>query len=267
MEDLDPVTSSRAHAASQLADLHALGLDWDGPVVFQSERFHRYDAAIDHLRSEGLVYECYCTRREIAEASAAPNGPLPDGAYPGTCRTLTDTERAVRRNEGRRFALRLRTNGEIVGFHDEIHGPYEAAVDDVVLRRNDGMPAYNLAVVVDDAAQGISQVVRADDLLSSTPRQIQLGRLLGYSQLRYAHIPLVVNRDGARLAKRDGAVTLADLSDLGVEPSRLLSLLGESLGLNASGEHVTPSVLLSSFSPASMPTAPWVFDPATALQH
>jgi len=231
MEDLDRVTSSPKHAERQLADLAALGIDWDGPVLFQSERFDHYRAAIDELRAHGRVYPCYCTRREIAAAAAAPHGPV--GGYPGTCRDLTPAERADREAAGRPPALRLRTDGERIGFVDRIAGPYEGAVDDVVLARADGVPAYNLAVVVDDAAQGVTQVVRGDDLLESTPRQIMLQRLLGLPQPEYAHIPLVVDGDGRRLAKRAGAantaITLADLVARGATPPAVAVALAQSL--------------------------------------
>ncbi len=216
MEDLDRVTSSAAHERRQLADLASIGLDWDGPVVRQSERFDRYHAALDKLRDDGLVYPCYCTRREIqAEiegAARAPHGLLADGAYPGTCRTLSTAQRAGRLAAGRRPALRLRTDGERIEFIDQLAGPCAGLVDDVVLARADGVPAYNLAVVVDDAAQGVTQVVRGDDLLSSTPRHIHLQRLLGLPTPTYLHVPLVIGADGQRLAKRHGAVTLAELA-------------------------------------------------------
>ena len=190
----------------------------------QSERFELYRAAIERFRDVGLVYPCYCTRREIRveieEAPRAPHVHRPDGAYPGTCRDLTDAERAARERAGRRPALRLRTNGEVIELVDGIAGPFSGAVDDVVLARADGVPAYNLAVVVDDAAQGVTQVVRGDDLLSSTPRQVHLQRLLGLPQPEYLHVPLVLGEDGQRLAKRHGAVTLDDLAAAGWSAAR-----------------------------------------------
>ena len=144
------------HEQAQLDDLAALGLDWDGDVVRQSDRFALYDDAIDRLAAGGLVYECFCTRREIqleiAESAAAPHGP--PGSYPGTCRDLDDEARAAHRASGRRPAVRLRSDRSLVTVHDTFAGDYEAIVDDVVLRRNDGVPAYNLAVVVDDGLQG-----------------------------------------------------------------------------------------------------------------
>lgn len=253
MEDLDRVTSSPRIAARQLADLDALGIDWDGPVVFQSERFDRYRAAIDALTAMGRVYPCYCTRREIqaeiAAASAAPHGP--SGGYPGTCRDLTAAERAAREAEGRPAALRLRTDGERFRFVDAIVGPYEGAVDDVVLARADGVPAYNLAVVVDDAAQGVTQVVRGDDLLDSTPRQIFIHGLLGHTPPEYAHVPLVVDAAGQRLAKRAGAahtaITLTELVAGGAEPRRVAAALGRSLGLPIDAS-ATPADLVEAFA-------------------
>ena len=260
MEDLDRVTSSVDHERRQLGDLAALGLDHDGEVVRQSERFDRYRAEIERLRAAGLVYECFCTRREIrAEieaAASAPHAHLPDGAYPGTCRDLTDDERRARRDAGRSPALRLRTDGESITVHDVLAGEFVGAVDDVVLARADGVPAYNLAVVVDDIAQGVTQVVRGDDLLSSTPRQVLLYRLLDGVPPEYLHVPLVVGADGQRLAKRHGAVTLSELAADGWSPTDVLGALGRSLGLAGRGDAVTLDLLLSRYDPARLPTRP-----------
>ena len=250
MEDLDRVTSSPAHEAQQLADLAAIGLDWDGAVVRQSERFDRYHDAIATLTAAGLTYECFCTRREIREAASAPHGPAPDGAYPGTCRDLTEAERS-RRRDHRPAALRLRADGETVAVDDVLAGPFTGAVDDVVLRRNDGVPAYNLAVVVDDAAQGVTAVVRGDDLLDSTPRQVHLQRLLGIARPRYAHVPLVVGPGGQRLAKRDGAVTLAELAAEGVGAGAVAAGLARSLGVPVTGQ-VSPEDLVARFDLAAL---------------
>ena len=260
MEDLDRVTSSVEHERRQLADLATLGLDWDGEVVRQSERFDRYCAEIDRLRADGRVYECFCTRREIrAEIEAAASAPhthLPDGAYPGTCRELTDADRQSRREAGRTPALRLRTHGESITVHDVLVGEFVGAVDDVVLARADGVPAYNLAVVVDDIAQGVTQIVRGDDLLSSTPRQVLLYRLLGAALPEYLHVPLVLGADGQRLAKRHGAVTMADLARGGWGERAVLGALGRSLGLAARGEEPTLDVLLDRYEPALLPSQP-----------
>ncbi|WP_338770675.1 tRNA glutamyl-Q(34) synthetase GluQRS [Nocardia vulneris] len=259
VEDLDRVRPGAEQR--QLADLAAIGLDWDGPVVRQSERLPLYQAAIDRLTAAGRTYECFCTRREIQQAVTAPHGPM--GAYPGTCRTLTAQARAAFLAEGRSAALRLRSTATEFEIVDELHGRYRGAVDDVVLRRGDGVPAYNLAVVVDDAAQGVDQVVRGDDLLSSTPRQAYLATLLELPVPRYAHVPLVLNTEGKRLAKRDGAVTLADQLALGNTPEQIVAAIAASLGYAATSS----AELLDSFDPAHLPREPWILDGNGLLQR
>ena len=255
VEDLD---RARAGAEEvQLRDLAAVGLDWDGEVVRQTGRGALYEAAIARLTAAGLTYECYCTRREIQEAPSAPHAPL--GAYPGTCRDLSEAERARRRAE-RPAAVRLRSSVTEWAVDDTLHGRYAGIVDDFVLRRNDGVVAYNLAVVVDDAEQGVDQVVRGDDLLPSTPRQAYLAGLLGVPVPEYAHVPLVLNAHGRRLAKRDGAVTLAELAAAGVPPERVTGLLLASLGLPRT-LHQARGV----FRPEDLPRDPWVMDPAELL--
>jgi glutamyl-tRNA synthetase len=253
VDDLDRVR--RGAEQRQLADLASIGLDWDGPVTHQSERLEHYHDAVARLTATNLVYECYCTRREIQQAASAPHAP--QGAYPGTCRELTAAQRAERRAQGRPPALRLRAQVRDFVVDDLLHGRYRGLVDDMVLQRGDGTPAYNLAVVVDDAEQGIDQVVRGDDLLPSSPRQAYLATLLGLPAPEYAHVPLVVNTEGKRLAKRDGAVTLADQQALGHSPADVLAALAESLGLHG----CTPAALLDSFDPARLPREPWMFAP------
>jgi glutamyl-tRNA synthetase len=263
VEDLDRVRARSA--ARQLADLAAIGLTWDDEPVYQSQRYDGYDAALAALAARGLTYECYCSRREIAEAASAPQNDSgrdgPPNAYPGTCRNLTESERARRRSDGRPPAIRLRAGVASYTVFDVLAGEITGAVDDVVLRRGDGIPAYNLAVVVDDAAQGIDQVVRGDDLLPSAPRQAYLGQLLGLPQPTYAHVPLALGVGGRRLAKRDGAVTLADLAAHGWTPPRVLALIASSLGLAGPGDGVTPEDLLERFDPTALPRTPWVVDP------
>ncbi|WP_422934430.1 tRNA glutamyl-Q(34) synthetase GluQRS [Sinomonas sp. P47F7] len=250
VEDLD---RARAGAEEvQLRDLAAIGIDWDGPVVRQTERSALYGAALRRLAGGGLTYECFCTRREIQEAPSAPHAP--QGAYPGTCRDLTEEQRERRRAE-RPAAIRLRAGVTEWAVTDVLHGRYSGLVDDFVLRRNDGVVAYNLAVVVDDAEQGVDQVVRGDDLLSSTPRQAYLAGLLGYRVPEYAHVPLVLNSSGRRLAKRDGAVTLAELAEAGAPAERVTAALLESVGLPGS----LPDAL-AAFNPAALPREPWVLD-------
>jgi len=260
MEDLDLVTSSVDHERRQLDDLAAIGLDWDGEVIRQSERFDLYRDQIERLRRAGRVYECFCTRREIREeieaAARAPHVHLPDGAYPGTCRNLTEAERRERSGSGRHPALRLRTDGEVFTVDDRLAGEFTGAVDDVVLARADGVPAYNLAVVVDDIAQGVDQVVRADDLLPSTPRQVLLHHLLGAQAPAYLHVPLVLGGDGARLAKRHGAVTLGDLRAEGWMPHDVVDALARSLDLTTAGETLSMDRLLTRFDPDRLPRDP-----------
>jgi glutamyl-tRNA synthetase len=222
MEDLDTGRVRSGYAEQQLADLAAIGIDWDGEVVYQSQRLGLYEEAVSALGDR--VYECYCTRAEIREAASAPHGPLPEGAYPGTCLRLTAAERAEKRAH-RSPALRVRADAARVAFEDRLHGHVEGVVDDFVIRRNDGAPAYNLAVVVDDAAQGIEEVVRGDDLLDSTPRQLFLARALALPEPSYAHVPLVLGPDGARLAKRHGAVTLREVDPEAARAWMLRSLL------------------------------------------
>ena len=249
VEDLDDRTHDDI-AHQQLADLAAIGVTWDDQPQWQSRQRERYDTAIFRLADLGLAYECYCSRKDILSAPRAPHAP--EGAYPGTCRELDDAERATRRAAGSPPALRLRADAGEYTVTDLLHGSYTGVVDDFVLRRGDGVPAYNLAVVVDDAHSGIDQVVRGDDLLSSSPRQAYLANLLGYPQPVYAHVPLVVNADGKRLAKRDGAVTLAEL---GVPLA--FALITESLGWPAADM----ADLLERFDPAGLPREPWVYQP------
>jgi len=250
IDDLDDRTFAEI-GQRQLDDLAAIGITWDAEPEWQTRHPDRYDAAIAELADRDLLYECYCSRKDIAQAPRAPHAP--QGAYPGTCRDLTDAQRVKRRAEiGRPPALRVRTDVTTFTVHDVLHGDYTGVVDDFVVRRGDGVAAYNLAVVVDDAAQGVDQVVRGDDLLSSSPRQAYLATLLGYPQPTYAHVALVLNEDGARLAKRDGAVTLAEI---GVE--RALAQIAGSLGYRAT----TVEEMLDEFDPAKLPREPWIYRP------
>jgi glutamyl-tRNA synthetase len=262
VEDLDRQRVKPGLEEQQLADLRAIGIDWDGEVVRQSDRLDLYADAIESLDAAGLTYPCWCTRAEIREAASAAHGPLPEGAYPGTCRHLSARERADREASGRPPALRIRAGGERVEFHDRLLGDQAGSVDDFVLRRGDGTPAYNLAVVVDDAAQGVGEVVRGADLVDSTPRQILLGRLLGLPEPGYAHVPLVLGPDGSRLAKRHGAVTLADRARLGQAPADVLGWMAASVRLAEPGEPVSAAELVDRFDPAQLPRVPTTVDPA-----
>lgn len=259
MEDLDRSRVREGIEEAQLADLRALGLDWDGPVLRQSERLALYQEALTRLDDYGLLYPCYCTRAEIRAAASAPHGISAADRYPGTCRKLTKAERAERESAGRPPALRV-SSGEVrIAFEDRLLGPQEYATDDFVVRRNDGTPSYQLAVVVDDADQGIGEVVRGADLLDSTPRQLLLARWLGFEPPGYVHVPLVLGPDGQRLAKRHGAVTLADRAALGEEPRTVLGWMASSLGMAEPGETPSPEELLCRFDPGELPEEPTIW--------
>jgi glutamyl-tRNA synthetase len=263
VEDLDRSRVRPGVEEAQLADLRAIGLDWDGPVVRQSGRLALHEEAIASLDAAGLLYPCYCTRAEIRASASAPHGISAADRYPGTCSELTAKERAEREASGRPPALRVRADGARVSFEDLLLGPYKGEVDDFVVRRNDGAPAYQLAVVVDDAAQGVGEVVRGADLLDSTPRQILLHRVLDLEVPVYAHVPLVLGPDGRRLAKRHGAVTLADREALGENAPDVLGWMACSLGLAEQGEKPDPTDLLERFDPTRLPLEPTVWSPRT----
>jgi glutamyl-tRNA synthetase len=264
VEDLDRQRVKPGYEQQQLADLRATGIDWDGEVVRQSERLDLYARAIGDLERAGHVYPCFCTRAEIREAASAAHGPLPEGAYPGTCRELTTAERRERERDGRPPALRLRAGGERIAFTDRVLGRQDGQVDDFVVRRGDGTPAYNLAVVVDDARQGVEEVVRGADLVDSTPRQLLLARLLKLPEPAYAHVPLVLGPDGSRLAKRHGAVTLEDRARLGERPEDVVAWMAASVGLAEPGDRPAAADLVERFDPARLPREPTVLSPEPA---
>jgi len=268
VEDLDPPRVRPGMEARIIDELRWLGLDWDeGPDLGgglgpyrQSERAGRYQAALARLRQAGLVYPCFCSRAEIAAAAQAPHGPADEGPrYPGTCRELPAAE-AARRAEERRPAWRLRVEPGQVRFEDAVHGPccFEpaAATGDFVVMRADGVAAYQLAVVVDDAAMEITDVVRGDDLLPSTARQLLLSSALGLPRPRFAHVPLVVGADGERLAKRTGARSLGELRERGVAPEVLVGQLAASCGLVEEGRRCSAAELVAGFSWGRLPRGP-----------
>jgi glutamyl-Q tRNA(Asp) synthetase len=227
MEDLDTPRIVPGMADDILRTLEQLGLEWDGPVVWQSQRKDAYESACLDLLTKGLLYPCGCSRADLARSASAPH-PGEDGpAYPGTCQD------GVKEGRGER-SFRVRVTDEEIVFSDGVMGDYRqnllAACGDFVIRRKDGPYAYQLAVVVDDAAMGVNQVVRGADLISSTPRQIHLQRLLGLLTPRYAHLPLVTGPDHAKLSKRDNTVSLSYDLDLATHGSRLISASLEFLG-------------------------------------
>ncbi len=205
IEDVDEARTQPGATDAILATLDACGFEWDGEVEFQSRRTARYRAALDRLTAAGDAYPCGCSRSEIAAAAdAAGTGPAADGAriYPGTCRHGLAPGRLAR-------ATRVRTVAKSIAFEDRLQGPItqsvEREVGDFVLLRADGYFAYQLAVVIDDAEQGVTDVVRGTDLIDSTARQIHLQRLLGLSELRYLHLPVATNAAGEKLSKQTGA--------------------------------------------------------------
>lgn len=249
-------------------DLRWLGLDWDeGPDVggpfapyTQSERQADYDIALEELASRGLVYACTCTRREIAAAASAPHGPEDEGpCYPGSCRE------AQRPHAG--AALRFRAPPGPVHFHDLLQGPQTfhpaREIGDFVVRRKDGTAAYQLAVVVDDAAMGITHVLRGADLLPSTARQILLYWALGLEPPAWTHVPLLLAPGGARLAKRDRAITLVEARTSGVHPEGVIGWLAATCGLAQPGEEVSATQITTRFNLARIParSAPAAFAP------
>jgi glutamyl-tRNA synthetase len=245
VEDLDTGRVRAQYVQEQLDDLAAIGIDWDGEVLVQSERTTLYEDALTRLP----VYECFCTRAEIREAASAAHGPV--DAYPGTCLNLSDAEREAKRAAGRDPALRVHAGAARIDFDDRLLGPQTGVVDDFVVRRNDGAFAYNLAVVVDDAAQGIGEVVRGADLVDSTPRQLWLARALDVPAPAFAHVPLVLGEDGRRLAKRHGDVTLRE-----VAPADAVAWMAGSLGLRAAS---TAADLLPGFEPDDIPREPTTY--------
>ncbi len=232
IEDLDTGRSREKWVEVQLEELRRIGIDWDGEPVRQSDRHDLYSAAIDRLRSDGLVYECFCTRAEIREAASAPHGDLPNDAYPGTCASLSPTDLDQRRADGRPPALRVRAEAAPFEFEDRLCGRVTGRVDDFVIKRNDGDFGYNLAVTVDDAGQEITEVVRGADLLETTGRQLWLYDHLGLTPpVTWVHVPLMLGEDGARLAKRHGAVTLEQRLAGGQTAGQVATELLASLGL------------------------------------
>ncbi len=249
LEDLDVARVREGAAERQLADLAALGLDWDGEVVAQSTRGDLYGAALRRLEDAGAVYPCFCSRADIRAAASAPHG-VEGHRYPGTCRTLPAEVATARLSAGEEAALRFRADGTVT-FDDAVHGPVSEELSDTgdfVVRRRDGVVAYQLAVVVDDADQDVDQVLRGDDLLPSTGRQIALRAALGLTpEPRYAHVPLLLGPDGARLAKRHGAVGVRELLDAGLPAERLVGWLAHTAGLWPDAP-ASPSQLLEGFA-------------------
>jgi glutamyl-tRNA synthetase len=259
IEDIDGPRVKPEATAAAIEDLRWLGLDWDGEVVVQSQRLPLYAAAAERLVELGLAYPCVCTRKEVEDAASAPHeGPGGDGPiYPGTCRGKWRTREEATAATGRDAALRFRVDVAAVPFTDRFAGVQRGAIaGDFVVQKRDGGPAYQLAVVVDDAAQAVTEVVRADDLLPSTPRQLLLYAALALRAPEWVHVPLVVGRDGLRLAKRHGDTSLRHLRERGVSAGALVGHLAFLCGLRPRGTRCAARELLAGFDLNKLPARP-----------
>lgn len=254
LEDLDPDRCRPEYCDQVMRDLEWLGLDWDGEPVYQSKRTEVYRQAFQTLEQQDIIYPCFCTRAERL-ASSAPH--RSDGAviYDGRCGRLRLAEREEL-SRTRRPAWRVRTPERVIAFRDLLQGDYKEDLKqdcgDFILRRSDGVFAYQLAVVVDDAAMGITQVVRGSDLLSSTPRQLWLQERLNLPHPEYGHLPLLLAPDGRRLAKRDRDLELGRLQEKYTAPE-LVGRLAFAAGLTDRPEAISPRELLPLFSWEKLP--------------
>lgn len=305
IEDLDRRRSSPEAVAALLEDLRWLGLDWDegpdqtaagedrgegrggpfGPYT-QSERQPLYEEALARLRAQGRLYKCYCTRADLtrlgdslsrlgsdlSQVASAPHSGEEGPVYPGTCRALTNAEQAEREHAGRRSSWRFRVEPDMTTCYDDLIAgrtcqSVAEAVGDFIIQRSDGVVAYQLAVVVDDAAMAITDVLRGADLIPSTPRQILLYDALGLTPPRFAHVPLLFGPDGARLSKRHGSVAVADLRRAGIAPEVVVGYLAWLSGLAPRGAAVRPDELTPSFSLEAIARFGAVVDPTRLVDE
>jgi glutamyl-tRNA synthetase len=259
MEDLDGPRVNSALLEAAVRDLEWLGLDWDGAVLRQSESLPRLNAAIARLLEQGLAYPCVCTRGDLRTAATAPQQGDAEIRYPGTCRgrfsSLSEAERA----SGREAGIRLKVREGPVTFVDGVHGPcaFDVAteVGDFLVARRDKAPAYQLATAVDDAAQGVTEVLRGDDLLPSAARQMLVQEALGLAQPRYLHVPLVLDAHGRRLAKRADDLSLRELRERGLDPRAIVAWAARSAGLDVP-ERVSAAEALHVFDIGRLPREP-----------
>jgi glutamyl-tRNA synthetase len=264
IEDIDSPRVKAGAADLLVEDLRWLGLDWDGPIVVQSQRLSIYQQALQRLQAQELVYPCTCSRSDIALAASAPHAEHERPVYPGTCAGRQVADAKLLQQQGRAFAWRFRVR-YTPSFTDrlagEVHLDLRQMGGDFVVWKNNDTPAYQLAVVVDDAGGGITEVVRGDDLIPSTPRQLLLYEALEWSPPTFAHVPLVVGLDGRRLAKRHGDTRLLHLRQAGVRAEALLGLLAWSCGWLDRIEPIRPQELLPLFRWEAIPQQPFVLRP------
>ncbi len=268
IEDIDsPRVKPWAHEAT-VSDLTWLGLDWDNPhePIVQTQRLTRYRDVLTELIDRGAVYPCTCTRSEVAEAASAPHESaarlLEGPRYPGTCRQRTDAAQLM--TAGADFAFRWKFQDETVQWMDRLHGPQSAnpllQLGDFVIAKGNKTPAYQLAVVIDDYDQGVNEVVRGDDLIASTYRQLAILKFLNWQPPKYIHVPLIVGPDGRRLAKRHGDTRLSQLREQGVAPERIVGYLAWSLQLTDTAAAIAPQELIGLLDWSRISTRPHVFD-------
>jgi glutamyl-tRNA synthetase len=264
MEDIDSPRIKPGAANQALADLAWLGLDWDGEPLVQTERLGLYRDALDRLKAPEYVYPCTCTRTDVDRAASAPHAEHEGPVYPGTCSTRRAADAAMLGDApfAWRFRIPQQTPSFVDGFRGRVQLDLRQAGGEFVVWKSAGTPAYQLAVVVDDAAMGVTEVIRGDDLLLSTPRQLLLYQALNLPPPQFMHVPLVVGEDGRRLAKRHGDTRLSALREAGVPPESLLGLLAWSCGWLDRPEPVTAVDLLPRFRLDSIPREPFVLTPA-----
>lgn len=267
VEDLDGPRIKAGAVDEAFEDLRWLGLDWQGPIVRQSQRHLIYQAALEQLISAGAVYPCTCSRKDVDLAGGAPHREEGVHVYPGTCRGKLKSAEHAEEKLQRPIAWRVHVPKEAVAFEDRFAGPQQFDLSktcgDFVVFRNEGLASYQLAVVIDDAQAGVNQIVRGDDLLESAARQIHLRRLLGLDgEVSYWHVPLVVGEDGRRLAKRHGDTRLAHYRRGGTSRERMLGLLGFWSGLLPNRRETSMEQLLDAFDISRLRRQPVVFTAA-----
>jgi glutamyl-tRNA synthetase len=260
VEDIDGPRVKPESTARVLEDIFWLGLDFDGEPVLQSTRLGVYAESVTRLVDAGLAYPCVCSRKEVEGAASAPHESWQDAVvYPGTCRDRFATCEEAESATGKTAAVRFRVDVDRVPFEDGFRGAQDGLIrGDFVIQKRDGGPAYQLAVVVDDAAMGISEVLRGDDLLVSTPRQLLLYEALGWSPPRFVHVPLVVGEDGRRLAKRHGDTSLRRFREAGVSAEAVVGFLAWSGGLRGESAPCAPRDLMAGFDLGSLCREPAV---------
>ena len=261
IEDIDGPRIQPEAAAETIEFLAWLGLDWDLEVWHQTRRTVVYDAAVERLLAMGIAYPCVCSRKEVLEAATAPHEHAFDAMpYPGTCRGRYESVAQAKRLTGRDPAVRFRVDADAVPFEDGFRGAQAGRIaGDFVIRKRDGGPAYQLAVVVDDAAMSVSEVLRGDDLLHSTPRQLLLYRALELTSPRVFHVPLVVGADGRKLSKRHGDTTLLGLRAAGWTAPRMVGTLAGLCGFVPAPTECMPAELLAGFDLARVSRSPVEF--------